>query len=102
MPDDLYNSLIDGYKKERDELSPRLELLRDQITELTKETDNATQFVSLVEQYVDITKLDRDLLHRLIDHIEIGESYKENSVRYQVINIYYRFVGKIEMYPFEN
>lgn len=102
LPDDLYNSLIDGYKKERDELSPRLELLRDQITELTKETDNATQFVSLVEQYVDITKLDRDLLHRLIDHIEIGESYKENSVRYQVINIYYRFVGKIEMYPFEN
>ena len=50
----------------------------------------------MVEQYVDIKTLDRNLLHRLIDHIEIGQRYKENGIRYQQIDIYFRFVGKIE------
>lgn len=96
LPDDLYNSLIDGYSKERAELTPRLEAVTIKVTELQRETDNVTQFVELAEQYADIKELDQDLVHRLIDRIEIEESYKENGIRYQVVDIYFRFVGKIE------
>ena len=95
LPDDLYNSLIDGYTRERAELTAHLESVTTQIADLMQETDNATRFVELAEQCADITELDRDLLHRLIDRIEIGDSYKENGIRYQEINIYFRFVGKI-------
>ena len=96
MPDDVYKSLTDGYTRERADLTAHLEAVTIQVTELQRETDNATQFVELAEQYADITELDQDLIHRLIDRIEIGESYKENGVRYQVVDIYFRFVGKIE------
>lgn len=96
MPDDVYKSLTDGYTKERADLTARLESVTAQVTELQQETDNATQFVELAEQYADITELDQDLIHRLIDRIEIGESYQENGVRYQPIDIFFRFVGKIE------
>lgn len=67
-----------------------------QVTELQRETDNATQFVKLAEQYADITELDQDLIHRLIDRIEIGDGYKGNGIRYQIVDIYFRFVGKFE------
>ena len=95
LPDDVYKSLADGYTRERAELAAHLETVTEQIAELTKEADNATQFVELAEQYVDVKELDRDLLHRLIDRIEIGESYKEDGARCQKITIYFRFVGKL-------
>ena len=56
-------------------LVAHLEAVTIQVTELQRETDNATQFVELAEQYADITELDQDLIHRLIDRIEIGDSY---------------------------
>lgn len=96
LPDDVYNSLMDGYTRERADLTARLDAATARIAELQRETDNATQFVALAERYADVTELDRDLLHRLIDRIEIGDSYKENGIRYQEITIYFRFVGKIE------
>ena len=77
-------------------MTAHLESVTMQVTELQRETDNATQFVELAEQYADITELDQDLIHRLIDRIEIGDSYKENGIRYQPIDIFFRFVGKIE------
>ena len=96
LPDDVYKSLTDGYTRERADLTAHLESVTMQVTELQRETDNATQFVELAEQYADITELDQDLIHRLIDRIEIGDSYKENGIRYQIVDIYFRFVGKIE------
>ena len=95
LPDDVYKSLTDGYTRERAELTAHLETVTEQIADLMKETDNATRFVELAEQYADITELDRDLIHRLIDRIEIGESYKEDGIRCQEITIYFRFVGRI-------
>ena len=81
--------------RERSELTARLDTITKQIADLTRETDNATQFVELAEQYADVKTLDRELLHRLIDRIEIGESYKENGIRHQVVDIFFRFVGRI-------
>ena len=91
----MYNGLVAGYTEERAELAAHLETVTEQIAELTKEADNATQFVELVEQYADVKELNRDLLHRLIDRIKIGESYKEDGARCQKITIYFRFVGKL-------
>lgn len=95
MPNDIYNDLINGYTRERSELTARLDTITKQIADLTRETDNATQFVELAEQYADVKTLDRELLHRLIDRIEIGESYTENGIRHQVVDIFFRFVGRI-------
>lgn len=95
LPDDMYSNLVSGYAKERDELTAHLATVTDRIADLTAQTGNAAQFVKLVEQCADVTELDRELLHRLIDRIEIGEHRKENGVRFQEISIYFRFVGKI-------
>lgn len=65
LPDDMYNSLVTGYTKERAGLTAHLETVTEQIAEWTKETDSAAQFVELAEQYAGVKELDRDLLHRL-------------------------------------
>ena len=63
---------------------------------MSEQTESVEKFVSLVEEYIDIQTLDRDILHRLIDKIKIGQSYTEQGVKYYPVDIYFRFVGKIQ------
>ena len=96
LPDDVYRELVDGYTKERGDLQEHFETLTKQIAELSEQTESVEKFVSLVEEYIDIQTLDRDILHRLIDKIRIGQSYTEQGVKYYPVDIYFRFVGKIQ------
>lgn len=101
LPDKLYSSLVAGYTTERNELAARLEKLIEQADKLEEETGNAEHFVTLVEKYIGVDSLDRELIHELIDKIEIGQSYKDSGVKVYPMDIYFRFVGKIENSPFE-
>ena len=96
LPDDVYKELVDGYTKERGDLQGHFETLTKQIADLSEQTESLEKFVSLVEEYIDIQTLDRDILHRLIDKIKIGQSYTEQGVKYYPVDIYFRFVGKIQ------
>ena len=53
----MYKSLTDGYTRERAELTAHLETVTEQIADLMKETDNATRFVELAEQYAAVFTL---------------------------------------------
>lgn len=101
LPDDIYKSLISDYSSERNELTARLELLTAQIDKMEQETGNAERFTALIEEYMDIEQLDRELVHRLIDRIEIGQFYTNNEgIREYPIDIYFRFVGNIKKASF--
>lgn len=55
-----------------------------------------TQFVELAKRYADITELDQNLVYRLIDRIEIGESYKKSGIKYQAIDIFSDLLVKLQ------
>ena len=60
--------------------------------------EDAGKWVKLIRQYNDITELDAPLLNTLIEKIEIHEAVKgSDGVREQEVEIYYRFVGKIDL-----
>lgn len=97
LPDEMYNTLVADYAAERATLTAKVEILAAQVDKLEQETGSAEHFVALVEKYIDVVDLDRDLAHQLIDRIEIGQSYKDpNGIKVYPIDIYFRFVGKIE------
>lgn len=101
LPDELYNTLTADYAAERASLTARIETLAAQADRLEQETGNAERFVSLVEQYVDVQELDRELAHQLIDRIEIGQSFKDSDgIKKYPIAIHFRFVGKIQEQSF--
>ena len=53
--------------------------------------------MQLIRQYTEITELDAPLLNTLIEKILVHEGKKgADGVREQEVEIFYRFVGKID------
>jgi len=70
--------------------------------EYHKSKDNAIDFVNLIEKYIGIKELTYEVLHELIDRVEVGEKYEYQGETYQDINIYYKFVGTVEFNSEQN
>lgn len=57
----------------------------------------AERWISLTRQYSEITELDAPLLNTVTENIVVREETKgAEGVREQEVEIYYRFVGKID------
>ena len=53
-------------------------------------------WISLIKQYANPTELTAELLNTLIEKIVVHEATTVDGMREQNIDIYYRFIGKIE------
>lgn len=89
-------SLLSGYEDEQAELKATVAKIEGELSEYHKSRDNAIDFVNLIEKYIGIKELTYEILHELIDRIEVGEKYEYNYETYQDINIYYKFVGTVD------
>ena len=65
------------------------------LNENEKIADNAARFTELIEKYTDITELDYELIHTLIEKIYIHERENINGKTIIKVDIYYRFIGNI-------
>ena len=89
-------SFLTEYEKEQAELKAEVSRIESELNEYHKSKDDAIDFVNLIEKYIGIKELTYEILHELIDRIEVGEKYKYQGETYQDINIYYKFVGTVE------
>ena len=96
ISDERYAAMSADYEAEQKKAKDRLNELQNQLDAFTKRTRNARDFAALVEQYTNITELDAELLHTLIDKIVVHEKEVDNDgVVVMKVDIYYRFIGKI-------
>lgn len=58
-------------------------------------TNNADAFVDTIKQYTDIDRLTSSLTHKLIDKIIVHNAELVDGVKQQKIEIYYKFVGRL-------
>ena len=57
----------------------------------------AEKWIALMKQYVNPVELTAELLNTLIEKITVHEAVKgEDGSREQEVEIYYRFIGKID------
>ena len=62
-----------------------------------EETDDARRWIDLIQKYSAIDELTAPLLNELIEKIVVHQSWKDgNGKTVRAIEIYYRFVGKID------
>ena len=58
---------------------------------------DAEKWIALMKQYVNPVELTAELLNTLIEKITVHEAVKgEDGSREQEVEIYYRFIGKID------
>ena len=60
--------------------------------------ENIENHINIVEQYTDLKKLNARILNRLIEKILVHQrGIDEDGCPMQVIEIYYRFIGRTEI-----
>ncbi len=90
-----YKTLSANYEREQTELENKILELEETIAASCENDDSAANFVDLIKEYCDITELNQALLNTLIDRIEIHEPENIDGEYIQMVDIYYKFVGKI-------
>lgn len=96
LPEELYQTLSAKYEAETKNLKARTAEIQTQLTESASKTQNGRDFAALVAPYADITELDEELVHTLIEKIVIHEKEILDGLPVMRIEIYYRFIGKVQ------
>lgn len=94
LSNDLYQTLSAKYEAETKELKTRATEIQALLTEATTKTQGIQDFADLVAPYADITELDEELVHTLIEKIIVHEKEIIDGETVMRIEIYYRFIGK--------
>ena len=86
--------LSERYQTEQAELDDKVASLKSSIERAEQSAEDAEKWVKLIRQYSEITELDAPLLNTLIEHEGIKGP---DGTREQEVEIYYRFIGKINL-----
>jgi len=92
-----FNMLSQKYQDEQTELDGRIAELKDSLSKEQHSTEDAEKWIGLIRQFACPNELTAELLNTVIEKIVVHEAVKhEDGSREQEVEIYYRFIGKIE------
>lgn len=97
ITEERYLLMNSNYENEYNELKERQNVLTQQIENIETTECNAETFTNLIEKYLNITELNARILNELIEKIVVHEKEIINGEKYQMVEIYYKFVGMIVM-----
>ena len=95
---ELNTTMLSGkYQSEQAELNTKIEQLQSAIATESQNAADAEKWIALMKECVNPTELTAELLNTLIEKIVVHEAVKgEDGSREQEVEIFYRFIGKID------
>ena len=102
ISDERFTELSADYEAEQKELKERAAVLQGELSRTLEATANAEKFMKVVRKYTSFEELTPTLLREFVEKIVIHESEsldgkRRGKLRRQEIEIYYSFVGKVEL-----
>ena len=102
ISDERFTELSADYEAEQKELKERAARLREELSKAQEATENAEKFMKVVRRHTSFEELTPTLLREFVEKIVIHESValdgkRRGKLRRQEIEIYYSFVGKVEL-----
>ena len=91
ITDDNYQFLLTDFQKEQKELISKLEELTTKSNKYKTQFDRIKEFREVADKYLNFTELTNELVHSLIDHIEIDVNTIDNK-KIKEVDIIYRFI----------
>ena len=91
-----FKQLSANYENEQIRLENEIKEKEQLLRTIRVTSDNADTFIEMIKQYADIEKLTTVLTHKLIDKIIIHSPEETNGEKTQKIEIYYKFVGRLD------
>ena len=102
ISDERFTELSADYEAEQKELKERAARLREELSKAQEATVNAEKFMNVVRRHTSFEELTPTLLREFVEKIVVHESValdgkRRGKLRRQEIEIYYSFVGKVEL-----
>ena len=102
ISDERFTELSADYEAEQKELKERAARLREELSKAQEATENAEKFMKVVRRHTSFEELTPTLLREFVEKIVVHESValdgkRRGKLRRQEIEIYYSFVGKVEL-----
>lgn len=98
ITDARFMELSQDYEAEQAELKERLAAMQTEQEQAKAASEGAEKFMTVVRRHMNFEELTHTLLREFVEKIVVHEcSYDENGTRRQDIDIYYSFVGKVDL-----
>ena len=92
-----FKMLSQKYQSEQQELVEKIDKLRAELATEKQTAADAEKWIALIKQYAKPAELTAEMLNTLIEKIVVHEATKDlDATGTQEIEIFYRFVGKID------
>lgn len=97
LTDERFVKMSAAYEQEQKELEASTAELRETVEACEQQKGNINDFLKLVKSYIEPEQLTPEILHMFVDKIVVHEGDSLNGHRIQQVDIYYNFVGQIDM-----
>ena len=98
ITDERFSELSADYEAEQRQVREHAAELQAELSKAQEASVNAERFMNIVRRHISFEELTPTLLREFIEKIVVHEcSYDENKHRRQEIEIYYSFVGKVDL-----
>jgi hypothetical protein len=88
--------LLEEYEKEQANLEESVTNLKNELVSYEEDSNRVDKFIELVHKYTDFTELTTPMLHEFVEKIVVHEADKSSGVRMQQIDIYLKYIGKLD------
>ena len=98
ITDERFMELSADYEQEQATLKARVTELQAELGQAQEAAVNVEKFMAVVRKYTSFEELTPTLLREFVEKIVVHECWKdEQGMRHQDIEIYYSFVGKVDL-----
>ncbi len=97
LNDERFYKLSDGYEAEQEQLKQEIEALKAEVSEADTEATNVSKLIAITKKYTRIDELTPEILNTFVDKIVVHECEKKDGKRTQDIDIYYSYVGIVDI-----
>ena len=91
--DSRFEKLSANYENEQANLTEKMQLLEQEITQQEKEADNIEQFILRAKKYPNVQELTPAVLHDLVNRVYVSMPDKSSGQRVQDLHINLAFIG---------
>ena len=97
ITDEQFYRLSEGYEAELADAKTEIATLTEKVKDTDTAVNNVEKLIAITRRYTRIDELTPEILNALVDKIVIHEAEKKDGKRTQSIDIYYSYVGIVNI-----
>jgi len=97
LTDKRFEMLLSDYEQEQNILETSIQNTQNEISAYEEDNTRIDKFMELVRKYTDFSELTTPMIHEFIDKIVVHEADKSTGERIQQIDVYLKYVGRLDV-----